>query len=81
VKSPIPILFVSGTLDGHTPPNRAAEVCGGFPRGTHLVIENAGHDDVATAPGLGDLIVRFLGGAEVADAKLSVPAMQFQSIR
>lgn len=45
VRSSIPALFISGTLDGRTPPANAEEVLRGFPAGRHLVIENAGHSD------------------------------------
>jgi hypothetical protein len=77
----VPTLFVSGSLDGNTPPHRADEVRAGFARGVGITIENAGHDDVATAPGLGELMVKFLRGADVSDAKLAVAPVKFQSIR
>ena len=45
VVSDVPTLFVSGTLDGRTPPANADEVRAGFSRHAHLVVEGAGHSD------------------------------------
>jgi pimeloyl-ACP methyl ester carboxylesterase len=42
--STVPTMFISGTLDSQTPPHQAEEVRWGFPRSTHIVVENAGHE-------------------------------------
>ncbi len=39
VRSEVPALLISGTLDGRTPPSNAEEILTGLPRGVHLVIE------------------------------------------
>jgi pimeloyl-ACP methyl ester carboxylesterase len=43
VKSNIPVLFISGTLDGRTPVSSAEEVRKGFRNSKHLIIEGAWH--------------------------------------
>lgn len=43
--SSTPILFISGTLDGRTPPSNVEEIIKQFPNGKHLIVENAIHSD------------------------------------
>src|SRR5205814_5984281 len=43
VHSNVPVLFISGTLDGRTPRGNAEEVRTGFPNSDHLLIDGAGH--------------------------------------
>lgn len=65
VKSKVPVLFVSGTLDGRTPPRGAEEVLKGFPNGKHLVIEGAWHGDplFVSSPKIKDMMLEFMRGA------------------
>ena len=75
VRSEMPALFISGTLDGRTPVANADEVLGGFPNGRHLIIENAGHSDdlFLSSPGILAEMRRFLAGREPASLALTVP--------
>ena len=41
VKSNVPVLFVSGTLDARTPIATAEEYRGGFPNSQHLILDGA----------------------------------------
>jgi len=43
VRSNVPVLFISGSLDGETPPGRTNETAAGFPRGTSLIVPGASH--------------------------------------
>ena len=43
VRSDIPVLFISGTLDARTPISNADEYRKGFSNSTHMIIENAVH--------------------------------------
>jgi pimeloyl-ACP methyl ester carboxylesterase len=67
VKSKIPVLFISGTLDGRTPPSRAEAVRKGFPHSTHLIIEGAGHDDdlFLSSPEIKNTIFGFMRGVKM----------------
>ncbi|HUP44007.1 MAG TPA: alpha/beta hydrolase [Thermoanaerobaculia bacterium] len=60
VEASVPVLFISGTLDGRTPPENAEEVLRRFPNGRHLVIEGGSHDD--------DL---FLSSAEIVESMMA----------
>ena len=73
-------LFLSGTLDSNTPPYQAEQVRWGFTRGTHLRVENAGHEDILPHPGAAQAIVDFLAGKDVADRSLMLPVPRFVAI-
>jgi pimeloyl-ACP methyl ester carboxylesterase len=45
VRSEIPALLISGTLDGRTPVRNGGEVAAGLKNSHHLIIEGAGHSD------------------------------------
>ena len=74
VTSSVPVLFISGTLDGRTPAANADEVAAGFSRGTRLVIEGAGHSDplFLGSPRILDRMRTFFAGGAVGDETLSV---------
>lgn len=64
VRSAVPVLFVSGTLDARTPFSQAREVMQGFPRGRELLLDGAGHDDdLFLSSGVVDAMVAFLTAA------------------
>ena len=67
VKSEVPTLFISGTLDGRTPPARAEDVRKGFTNSTHLIVENASHDDdlFLSTPLIKETIIGFMTGAKL----------------
>ena len=69
VVSSVPVLFISGTLDGRTPVANADEVAAGFSNGSRLVIEGAGHSDplFLGSPVILDRMQAFLAGRPVAD--------------
>lgn len=77
VRSDVPTLFVSGTLDANTPPYQAEQVRWGFPNGVHLVVENAGHESTLTVPAVQDAIVRFLATGEARSDFLRLPPVDF----
>lgn len=64
VRSDVPVLFVSGTLDARTPFSQAREIMRGFPYGRELLLDGASHDDdLFLSPGVVDAMVHFLTGA------------------
>jgi pimeloyl-ACP methyl ester carboxylesterase len=73
VHSGLPTLFVSGTLDAHTPPFQAEEVRWGFPFSTHLVVERAGHESLLTNPEVQSAMADFLAGRDVAGRRIVYP--------
>ncbi|MGE3618139.1 MAG: alpha/beta hydrolase [Gemmatimonadales bacterium] len=77
VVSPVPVLFLSGTLDWNAPPFQAEEVRFGFPNSSHIVVRNAGHEQIMSHPAVIAAARRFLAGASVDDATASLPPLRF----
>jgi len=79
LRSNVPALFISGTLDGRTPPANAAALRPGFRDSRTLLVRGASHDNEmwlgnpAIAAGIAD----FLAGRAVGDAELDVGAPVF----
>lgn len=77
IKTAVPTLFVSGTLDNNTPPFQADEVRRPFRQSTHLVIENAGHESMLTDPRVQQVLVDYLNGKDVSAVKIALPPVKF----
>ncbi len=60
--SAVPALLLSGTLDGRTYPESAAETAATLTDATHVLIENAGHNLFMVAPEVAEIIVAFMRG-------------------
>lgn len=82
LRSDVPMLLVSGTLDSRTPISNAEEIRAGLPNSQHLVIENAGHDEMlfSQAPGLREAIVAFMRDGSVSRKRIAVEPPQFTPI-
>jgi len=76
--STVPTMFISGTLDSQTPPHQAEEVRWGFPRSTHIVVENAGHESTLDKADVQRLVVRYLAGEEIRDQRIVLPPVRFR---
>lgn len=72
VVSAVPVLLISGTMDGRTPVANADEVGAGLSNSAHLIIEGAGHSDplFLGSPLILDRMRTFFGGGEVAGETL-----------
>jgi pimeloyl-ACP methyl ester carboxylesterase len=79
VKSNVPVLFISGTLDARTPVSNAEEYLKGFTKGTHMIIEGAVHSDplFLSSPKIKDGMMEFLRGQPVAATRVSAPPIKF----
>lgn len=75
--SPVRALFLSGTLDWNTPPFQAEEIRWGFPNSSHIIVKNAGHEQVMSHPVVRAAIVRFLQGESVDDMTAGYPPLRF----
>ena len=73
LRSDVPALFISGTLDSRTPPANAEEVRRGFRHSAHLVIDGGGHDNdlFFASSAIIDRIDDFLAGRSVHDEVLA----------
>lgn len=72
--SDIPTLFISGNLDGRTPPTNAEELIEGFSRARHIVVRHGGHgnDLLIATPELERSIVDHFLGREPRDTEIAV---------
>lgn len=77
VVSAVPTLFLSGTLDGRTYPESAAETAARFENATHVFIENAGHNLFMVSPEVTEVILEFLEGKPVARTRIVLPTPRF----
>ncbi len=77
ILSDVTTLFISGSLDSNTPPHQAEEVRWGFPNSAHLIVENAGHEDMIPHPDVQQAIMDFLGGQDVRDRSIALPQPDF----
>lgn len=76
--SKVPVLFVSGTLDAHTPAANAKEVLAGFPNGRHVLVEDGAHGLLGfSLPKGRKLSAKFLRGESVSARRLSTPPFGF----
>jgi pimeloyl-ACP methyl ester carboxylesterase len=80
VRSSLPVLLVSGSLDGVAPESDAAEVLKGFPAGQHLRVAGAAHvglgfEDSSTRAA----IVRFFEGRRPGTLLVEMPRLVFES--
>lgn len=78
IKSKVPTLFLSGTLDPNAPPFQAEEVRRGFPNSVNLTVENAGHESLPIAE-VQAVIVDFFRNQDVGKRVLSLPHPRFIS--
>ncbi|HVQ40107.1 MAG TPA: alpha/beta fold hydrolase [Pyrinomonadaceae bacterium] len=79
LRSDVPALFISGTLDGRTPVSNGEEYRAGFPNSTHLIIEGAVHSDplFLSSPKIKDVMLEFLKGEPVSTTRITLPRMKF----
>jgi pimeloyl-ACP methyl ester carboxylesterase len=79
IRSTLPTLFVSGTLDPNAPSAQAEEARRGFFNGVHLIVENAGHESLPAAE-IQNVIVDFFKVQEIRGRTVSLPRPRFISI-
>ena len=76
--SPVRTLIISGGLDFNTPPSQGDELMWGMPNATHLVVANAGHEQTWLQNDQSGPVIRdFLRGIDVADRRITYPALKF----
>ena len=81
VSSPVPSLFVSGSLDCQTPPYQAEHARWGFTDSWHLIVENAGHEDLDSNAQVGMAIVEFFRGRGAKSGTIEMARPKFQTVQ
>lgn len=82
VRSSVPTLFISGTLDVRTPPSNAEEVRRGFTQSVHLRIEGAVHSDplFLSSPKIKDAMFEFMRGEKLSTTTIVLEPLKFHWI-
>ena len=73
----IPTLFLSGSLDFNTPPYQAEQVKWGYSNSHHIVVKNAGHEQIIYHPKAQETILRFLKDEHIDDVTMAYPPLKF----
>ncbi|MEM9837271.1 MAG: alpha/beta hydrolase [Bacteroidota bacterium] len=75
--SSVPTLILSGTLDSNTPVQQGERLAKQLTNAHHIIVENAGHEQIMTHPKAGQAIVDFLAGKDVSSVTAAYPPLQF----
>lgn len=75
--SDVRTLLLSGTLDWNTPPFQAEQLRWGLTDATHLIVENAGHEQILTHPEIWNAIPAFLAGDDVGAVRAAYPPLEW----
>lgn len=79
LKSKLPVLCISGTLDGRTPVSNAEELLEGLPKGKHLVIDGAGHSDplFLSSPRIAEVMLDYMKGKKIKNETIRLKPVKF----
>lgn len=75
--SDVPVLLLTGTLDGRTYPEGQREAVAGLSNVTQIMVVNAGHNLFMTTPEVGEAMHRFMRGEAVGPREIVVEAPAF----
>lgn len=76
----VPTLFISGTLDNNTPPFQADEVRKYFRNSVHIIVGNAGHEDLLVNREVQQAVVDYFNGRDVSNQRIALPPLRFLPI-
>lgn len=72
LQSDVPMLFLSGDLDGRTYLESHAEILAHLPNATQVIVHNGGHNIFEADERVQDIVVRYLEGEDVSDAQIEL---------
>jgi pimeloyl-ACP methyl ester carboxylesterase len=80
VRSSVPVLFLSGTLDGQTPVQNTEDVASGFPNSIQVLIEGSGHgnDLFVSAPEIEEITAAFMRTGQASTRRITLPPLEIQ---
>jgi pimeloyl-ACP methyl ester carboxylesterase len=75
ITTDVPVLFVSGSLDGRTPPENVEDIRHGFTRSQHIIVQGGTHSSskLVSVPEVRAMLAAFLRGEQVTDPGASIP--------
>jgi pimeloyl-ACP methyl ester carboxylesterase len=78
----IPTLFISGSLDGRTPPANAEEVRRGFRHGQHVIIDGSGHGNelFSSSPEIKAVMLGFMKTGRIIQDRIVLPGFEFKEL-
>lgn len=78
-KSNVPVLFISGTLDGRTPVSNAEIERKYFPNSQHLILDGAWHSDplFLSSPRIKDIMLEFMKGNPLSATRIKLDPARF----
>ena len=77
LRTTVPTLFISGSLDSQTPPQQVEEIRRGFTSSAHVIVDNAGHESTLPDARVQELMLRFYRGDALRDTTISLPPVRF----
>ena len=80
IHTSVPTLFFSGTLDSSCPPFQADEVRKYFQNSVHIIVGNAGHEDMVTDAQVQQAVVDYFSGRDVSNRTIALPTLRFLPI-
>ncbi|MEN0651798.1 MULTISPECIES: alpha/beta fold hydrolase [Hyphobacterium] len=78
--SDVPVLVLTGTLDGRTYPDSQREAVAGLTHVTHITVVNAGHNLFMTTPEVGEAMARFMRGEPASSVSITVDLPDFTAL-
>jgi pimeloyl-ACP methyl ester carboxylesterase len=79
LRSTVPVLFISGTLDANAPPFFAEQIAWGLPNSRHLIVTNGFHETLPSAE-VQKVVADFIAGEETGSRSITFAAPKFLSI-
>jgi pimeloyl-ACP methyl ester carboxylesterase len=76
VRSPVPVLLLTGSLDATNPLENAMEVARGFPNAVSFEVENAPHEALPLPP-VQSAVVDWFRGTDIRERRLAVPRPRY----
>ncbi|WP_235299628.1 alpha/beta hydrolase [Portibacter marinus] len=78
-ESEVPVMCISGTLDGRTSVRNAKITLKSLANGHHLIIDGAGHSDplFLSSPKITEYMIDFMKGEDIGNPRISLPLMEF----
>ena len=75
ITTDVPVLFISGSLDGRTPPSNVEELGNGFANSRHIIVRGGTHSSpkLVAVPAIRAAMSAFLLGEAVPDPQAEIP--------
>ncbi|HLN97438.1 MAG TPA: alpha/beta hydrolase [Pyrinomonadaceae bacterium] len=78
LRSKVPVLIISGTIDGRTPVSNGQAMQRGLSRSVELVIEGASHDGLFTSsPKITEVVSEFVTTGRISTTRIKLPPIAF----